>query len=440
MIYPFKKSRSRFVSLILVLTLLAGVLAGCQKDKPEDTNPTGDAVTPPGFVEVKETDPPETTEATEPKSQNMAVAKEQLTIRSTPSTTSTPIGYLDKGTEVEILRKETVQDIEWALIREGWIAMEYLEMTDGTTAKDPNTSTPAGNENPDETKPEENKNTNKDTATKGVITASPSLYIRESANNTADIVGTYAKNDVVTILETKNGWGRTNKGWISMKYVNTSGDTSKDDGKDNNKDTDKNTGTADGATYFITGNELNIRSSASLNGDIQGQYKRGDAVKVLETKNGWGRTDKGWISMDYAYKTGTTGKNTAKGIVTATPTLNVRSGPGTGYNGVGSVKYGDRVNILERITIGNTTWGCISTGWISLDHVYIDGTKGDGAGKGTITGNGVNIRSGPGTGYQVVGSMNEGDAVEILAQFKVGDMTWGCTSKGWISMSYVGVG
>ena len=437
MIYPFKKSHSRLVCLILVLTLLAGLMAGCQKDKTNDTPTDTQGTTPPGFVEVKDTEPPETTEATEPKNQNIAVAKEQLTIRSTPSTTSTPIGYLDKGTEVEILRKETVQDIEWALIREGWIAMEYLEMSDGTTAKDPNTSTPAGTDNPDETKPEDTKDTNKDTSTKGVITASPSLNIRKTANATADIVGTYAKNDVVTILETKNGWGRTSKGWISMKYVNTSGSTTNNN---TNKDTDKNTGTADGATYFVTGSELNIRSTASTTGNIQGQYKRGDAIKVLETKNGWGRTDKGWVSMDYVYKTGANGKNTAKGIVTATPTLNVRSGPGTGYNSVGSVKYLDRVNILEQITIGDTTWGCISNGWISLSHVYIDGTKGPGAGTGTVTGNDVNIRSGPGTGYNSIGTLNEGDTVTILAQFKVGNMTWGCTGKGWVSMDYVGVG
>ena len=29
---------------------------------------------------------------------------------------------------------------------------------------------------------------------------------------------------------------------------------------------------------------------------------------------------------------------------------------------------------------------------------------------------------------------------EILEQIKVGDMTWGCIDKGWISMDYVTMG
>ena len=98
---------------------------------------------------------------------------------------------------------------------------------------------------------------------------------------------------------------------------------------------------------------------------------------------------------------------------------------------------GDRVNILQRITYGDTTWGCTKDGWIAMNYIYVDGTTGEGSGNGTVTGNGVNIRSGPGTGYDVVGSLNEGDDVKIYAQFKIGNMTWGCTDNGWISMNFV---
>ena len=160
---------------------------------------------------------------------------------------------------------------------------------------------------------------------------------------------------------------------------------------------------------------------------------------MTETKDGWGKTDKGWISMTYAYKTGNKGSNPCNGVVTG-DTLNVRSGPGTGYNGVGSLNYGARVNILQRITVGGTTWGCTDKGWISMDYVYVDGTEGEKSGTGTIIGDDLNIRSGPGTGYGSVGSLDKGDTVKILEQIKVGNTTWGCIDKGWISMDYVTMG
>ena len=93
--------------------------------------------------------------------------------------------------------------------------------------------------------------------------------------------------------------------------------------------------------------------------------------------------------------------------------------------------------IVSFINIGNTTWGCIDGGWISMEYVYVDGTTGEGSGTGTVTGDGVNIRSGPGTDFGAVGSLNKGNTVKIHAQLKIGDMIWGCTDKGWVSMKYV---
>ena len=200
-----------------------------------------------------------------------------------------------------------------------------------------------------------------------------------------------------------------------------------------------NTSTTSGRSGTVTASELRIRQSAASTAAVVGSYKKGDKVTVLETSNGWGRTDKGWVSLNYVYQDGTTGTKTAKGLVTGT-TLNVRSGPGTKYDSVKSYGNLTRVNILEQIKIGNTTWGCTKDGWISLDYVYIDGTTGDGAGTGTVSGSNVNIRSGPGTNYDVVGSYSQGDSVEIYAQFTINNTVWGCTNKGWVCMDYVEVG
>lgn len=265
------------------------------------------------------------------------------------------------------------------------------------------------------------------------------LRIRQSAASTAAVVGSYKKGDKVTVLETSNGWGRTDKGWVSLNYVSFGTTTGTTTNTGNTGTTTGTTTTTGGTKGVVTATQLNIRESAATTAVQKGSYSYGDRITILETSNGWGRTDKGWVSLNYVYQDGTTGTKTAKGLVTGT-TLNVRSGPGTKYDSVKSYGNLTRVNILEQIKIGNTTWGCTKDGWISLDYVYIDGTTGDGAGTGTVSGSNVNIRSGPGTNYDVVGSYSQGDSVEIYAQFTINNTVWGCTNKGWVSMDYVEVG
>ena len=57
--------------------------------------------------------------------------------------------------------------------------------------------------------------------------------------------------------------------------------------------------------------------------------------------------------------------------------------------------------------------------------------------KGVIAGDLVNIRTGPGTNFDIAGSYAGGTEVKIYTQIKIGDIIWGCTDKGWISMEYV---
>ena len=430
----FTKRNSRTLTILLVLTLLLTLLTGCFGAKqPEDTQPSAEGNVPPGLVEVKPTEetPPETTApAADPNEKTAVVTVDQLTVRSSPSVSNNPIGYLDKGTVVTIRKTVHSLDINWALTDTGWVVADYLDFN-----YDPDFNTNESDTTEEPTEPETPGTT---TSIKGVITATE-LYIRKDADGKAASVGSYIKGDVVTILETKNGWGRTNQGWISMKYVQTegTGTDNKDDKDDNKTDVTTGTGTAANFKGVVTASELNIRKD--IEGDRVGAYVYGDRITIVETKNGWGRTDKGWVSLTYVYQDGATGKNTAKGIVAGTQ-LNVRSGPGTNYDRVKSLNYGDRVNILEQIKIGETTWACTKDGWISMDYVYVDGTKGEGAGTGTVSGDDVNIRSGPGTAYESKGSVDSGETIEILAIFKIGEKSWGCTAKGWICMDYVTMG
>lgn len=44
---------------------------------------------------------------------------------------------------------------------------------------------------------------------------------------------------------------------------------------------------------------LNIRAKASASSVVVGSYEPGTAITILERNDGWGRTDRGWIFMDY---------------------------------------------------------------------------------------------------------------------------------------------
>ena len=437
----FSKSMKlrKVLSLILIMTLMVTAFAGCKKEETPDSTETQPNAGP-SLIETKPSE--STPEPTETESiivnENTATVLSQINVRSAPTTESVVTGTLFAGDKVEVSRREELGTIEWAYItspQSGWIVMEYVKMDiEPDTPAGSDTSTPAGQNKPDDTDADSQN-------TKGVINAN-GLNIREDASKNSKIVGNYSKGDVVTIVETKNGWGKTDKGWILMDYVTTSASTGNAGTTNTGSDTDKTTtATGNGSTTvqfkgIVTASELNIRATASTDGERLGSLKAGARVEILEKSGNWGRTKDGWISLDYVYQDGTTGKNTAKGIVTGDE-LNIRTGPGTGYTTAGSLSYGDRVTILEQFTYNGTTWGCTKDGWIAMTYVFVDGTKNDDSQYATITGDELNIRSGPGTGYNSVGTLNEGDEVTVHFILKVGGTSWGNIDNGWVSMDYV---
>ena len=217
----------------------------------------------------------------------------------------------------------------------------------------------------------------------------------------------------------------------------------------------------------VDATKLNIRGGAGYEYDSVGYCYKGDRIAILQIKGEWAKTSKGWINLEYITldsdvadkptdKTDTTNKTdktdktdkdtttttTSKDIVSdgktkalgygvvTLGTLNVRSGPGTNYDKVGTVSSGSRYAYYQRS--GN--WARIKNGWISVSYFYLEGTTGAGAGTGTISGTtGLNIRSGPDKSFNSVGSYKENDSVKVLAQVN----GWGYTGKGWISMKYV---
>lgn len=132
--------------------------------------------------------------------------------------------------------------------------------------------------------------------------------------------------------------------------------------------------------------------------------------------------------------------------------LNVRSGPGTTYDIIGSLRNGDDVMILEALDNG---WYKISyagvggeetTGFVKSDYVAVkaepepspspsasaapsDGKLVPGAvGKIVGAASGLRVRSGPGTTYEHQASLRNGDQITIVED----------AGNGWFKISYPG--
>lgn len=127
------------------------------------------------------------------------------------------------------------------------------------------------------------------------------------------------------------------------------------------------------------------------------------------------------------------GNGSSTGVVTVTAStgVNIRSGPSTGYSVVGGLGYGAQVT-----TYGSSSgWYRVNGGWISSSYTSGGGSGSGGGGQpGTVSaGSGLLVRSGPGTGYGVVGSLGYGARVPIYSASN----GWYRTDGGWVSASYV---
>ena len=284
------------------------------------------------------------------------------------------------------------------------------------------------------------------------------VNVRSAPSAESTVIGQLEKGDVVQIENQQTLLGVTwvkivDSGWICLDLIDLPGgyveptepeepdetepdETEPDESKPNENEGQGNGNNTTVAKGIVTATELNIRSKASVDSDKVGMYVYLDRVEILEKDGNWGRTSKGWISLDYIYQDGTAGKNSGKGVV-ITNELNIRSGPASTYDKVGTMEHGDRVTILEYFDFDGTKWACTDKGWVCLNYVYIDGSTGENGGTGKVTGDGLNIRTGPGTTYGTNGALKSGDVIKIYTQIKIDNMVWGCTDKGWVAMQYV---
>lgn len=214
---------------------------------------------------------------------------------------------------------------------------------------------------------------------------------------------------------------------------------------------------------------VNVRKGPGTNYTILARAVAGSQVEIYQTKwvgsSQWGRMTNGWICMDYVSlssdsQSGSGSTDTQISGTVSGSNVNVRSGAGTGYSIVGRKNSGDVITVYERKTSGGLNWGRIGDNqWICLAYVRLENAGGTGtpqpgsesnssvSGDGTTavqdTGTvssttGLNVRSGPGTGYARIKTLSPGTAVSLYEYRTVDGVRWGrIQASQWVCMTYV---
>ena len=217
----------------------------------------------------------------------------------------------------------------------------------------------------------------------GTVTAD-SLRLRSEASTSSSTITQAPKGSTVTVEEDLgNGWykvtynGKT--GYMSGEWLTISPSVG-------TSAADTNAAASPIGTGTVTADSLRLRSEASTSSSTITQAPKGSKVTVVEDAgNGWYKVTYGsrigymsseWLTVtlnDGTVIPAASGTEAAqpRGLITASA-LNVRSGAGTTYNKVGSLRAGTVVDIVADLGNG---WYQIDSGYISADYVTLVGAN-----------------------------------------------------------------
>ena len=227
--------------------------------------------------------------------------------------------------------------------------------------------------------------------------------------------------------------------------------------------TEDTSGVAANYTRYGTGG--NIYGYPAFTSTVVGTLAQGESAAVMADymdANGvkWGKIATGkWICISETLEKAASSGMNPIAVTVICDIVNVRTGPGTGYDKAGTLSRGKELLLTEVQQNGNYKWGKYDGGWICLDYTDYDqvlsgnsgGTSGDYTegssgtskeetvlAKGTVGKcTSLRIRAGAGTNFDTVGSLYTGNKVEIYEIETVSGLRWGRIKEGWICLSYV---
>lgn len=188
-----------------------------------------------------------------------------------------------------------------------------------------------------------------------------SLNMRSGAGTSYRSIATLNKGTVLDVVSQGSGWTKVKYegrlGYVSSEYLQDI----------------KPESTTQGLKE-VTTSSLNVRSGANTSYSVVGKLKNGEKIKVISESNEWAKIEyKGKIAYTSSryLKNASSSSNPVQNPPSTNPkpegvnetkivntnSLNVRSGPGTNYSKVGTLKKGEKVGVMSQ-----------SSGWSKLNY------------------------------------------------------------------------
>ncbi len=440
------------------------------------------------------------------------VVASSVTVRSSASNGAASVDKLAKGVELEIKNTSDLKVVDatiWGYTDQykGWVnlASKYV-----TRSNVPNI------ENVD--------SSNVQSGLIATVINTDSVNVRNTGATYGKVIGSLSRGTTVRVWLVEGsgeeyGWYKldTNKngtydyeedGWVAAKYLGVDYGTLDDGNSSNSSSSNSSSNGTTNAGPVETGmgiiantySGVNIRQGAGTGYAVVGKYLNGTSVEILEVTSTatakWGRTAKGWVSMDYVTMIATypignaaapstpTGPNAGGSTSTTTGNTTVSSTPAV-YTGtvtkddvelkktadvdaleVGTLNAGDNITLQElvktltkettvtgNVVDGNVTtetsstvtsvkyWARVNGGWIedpanNLNLDALDETT------YTVTGaSDINVRESAPLG-NVKTTLDKGTQVKITNLQIVEDKVWGYIEdlNGWVRLDNLSQG
>ena len=185
------------------------------------------------------------------------------------------------------------------------------------------------------------------------------------------------ENFKVEVKMIHNSWGDARSTGAGNTPPSTSGGTTNNPPSSGGSGSSGSTGgtTSKAVQYKITADpSLRIRQSRSTSSKQIGSIPKGKIVSVTDIQSNWGKVTyggtTGYMYMQCTEKvTSTTSSSSNSYKITADPSLRLRSGRGTKYTTLTTIKKGVTVNITDiQSNWGKVTYGG-KTGYVSMQYV-----------------------------------------------------------------------
>lgn len=286
------------------------------------------------------------------------------------------------------------------------------------------------------------------------------LRVRTAPNTSSSVSGRVYEGQTLNVIGEENGWVKINHngqtGYVSSQFVSGASSNTGSTSNNNNSNNEATVQPASG-NYTVNVSSLRVRTGPSTSHPTVGSVKQGQVVQVVGEVQDWfkinyaGQT--AYLSKDYVTKGGsnenvTQGNNQEQNnngtvqtggtyFVNAT-SLRVRTGPAAYHSVIGGVLNGTTLNVVG----SENGWFKVNyqgkTGYVSSEFVkFVKGGTAtpeqpkqpdQGAiGDYYINASALNVRSGEGTNYRIIGALPQGQKVQVISE-----------NSGWSKINYNG--